>query len=174
MTDVSRGDVEDIEACAREGRRPREDGPYRVLVGDGLFRFQPIVSEQAAHTGRSLLELTALQPVEEHVLFAVLVDGLLEEIRLEEAVDLRDRVAKFLAFRSDRIFRLLIDGRDFHWGGPFISGATVLKLAKADSDTHAVWFQDANTGERRIGGAELIDLREPGTEVFVTRPLPMS
>ena len=170
MTD-SRGDLEDIEACAREGRRPRDDGPYRVLVGDGLFRFQPFVAEQAAHTGRTLLELTSLQPVEQHILFAVLVDGLLEEIRLEETIDLRDRVEKLLAFRSDRIFRFLIDGRDYHWGGPFISGATVLKLAKADSETHAVWFQGSDGGERKIGSAELIDLSEPGAEIFVTRPL---
>jgi len=171
MNDVARGDVEDIEACAREGRRPRDEGPYRVLVGDALFRFQAVMAQDAAHTGRSFLALCALQPVEQHILFAVLTDGLLEEIRLEETVDLREGVEKFLAFRSDRIFRLMIDNRDYHWGGPFISGATVLKLAKADSDASAVWLQDAQGGERHVAGAELVDLSAPGTEVFVTRPL---
>lgn len=172
MNDVPLGDVEDIEACARGGRRPRDEGPYRVLIGDALFRFRPVVAQDATHTGRSLLELSALQPVEQHVLFAVLVDGLLEEIRLEEGIDLRDRVEKFLAFRSDRIFRFLIDGRDYHWGGPFISGATVLKLAKADGDTHGAWLLDPNGGERQVGGGELVDLNAPGAEIFVTRPLP--
>ncbi len=77
-------DVEDIEACVREGRRPRDAGPYRVLIGDGLFRFHPVIIDEAALTGRSLCEKAALTPPERHVLFAVQSDGLLEEIRLEE------------------------------------------------------------------------------------------
>ena len=169
MTDAVLGDVEDIETCVREGRRPRDNGPYRFLVGDALFRFAPVVCNDASHTGRSVLELAALTPVESHVVFVVQADGLLEEIRLEETVDLRDGVEKFLAFKSDRIFRLLIDGRDYHWGGAFISGATVLKLSKADQDTHGVWLQNPDGAERQIRAGELVDLGQPGVEVFVTR-----
>jgi hypothetical protein len=171
MNDIVGVDAEDLEACVREGRRPRETGPYSVQIGDGLFRFRALTCDDAAHTGRSLLELAALAPVEEHVLFAVLADGLLEEIRLEEALDLREGVEKLLAFRSDRIFRFLVNGHDYQWGGPFLSGATVLKLAKADGATHGVWLQDSDGGERRIGPSELVDLSQPGLEIFVTRPL---
>lgn len=171
MNDVSRDDMEDIEACARAGRRPRDSGPYRIQVGDAFSRFQAVVADHAAHTGRSLLELADLHPVEDHVLFAVLVDGLLEEIRLDESIDLRDRVEKFLAFKSDRIFRLLVDDREYHWGGVFINGATVLKLSKADPDTHGVWLLHPDDGERQVRAAELIDLGQPGVETFVTRPL---
>jgi hypothetical protein len=169
MTDIAAGDVEDIEGCVRDGRRPRENGPYRVQIGDALFRFRPVTADDAAHTGRSLLELAALAPVEQHVLFAVLADGLLEEIRLEEAIDLREGVEKFLAFKSDRIFRLFVNGHDYQWGCPFISGATVLKLAKAAGEAHGVWLQEADGSERRIGPAELVDLSQPGVETFVTR-----
>ncbi|WP_372782200.1 multiubiquitin domain-containing protein [Phenylobacterium sp.] len=170
MTDTATGDAEDLEACVREDRRPREAGPYRVQIGDGLFRFRAIICDDALHTGRSLLELAGLAPVEQHVLFAVLADGLLEEIRLEEALDLREGVEKLLGFRSDRIFRFLIDGHEFHWGGRFLTGATVLNLAKADA-AHGVWLRDADGGERRVGPAELIDLSQPGVETFVTRAL---
>jgi hypothetical protein len=170
MNDIAAGDVEDIEACIREGRRPREKGPYRVQIGDALFRFRAVTADDAAHTGRSLLELAALAPLEQYVLFAVLADGLLEEIRLEEAIDLREGVEKLLAFKSDRIFRLLVNGHDYQWGCPFISGATVLKLAKA-GDRHGVWLQAADGGERQIGPAELVDLSQPGIETFITRPL---
>ena len=171
MNDVANGDVEDIEACVREGRRPREKGPYRVQIGDALFRFRAVTADDAAHTGRSLLELAALAPIEQHVLFAVLADGLLEEIRLEEAIDLREGVEKLLAFKSDRIFRFLVNGHDYQWGGPFITGATVLKLAKADGEAHGVWLQNTDGGERRIGAAELVDLSQPGVETFIARPL---
>ena len=171
MSDTAGGDAEDIEACVREGRRPRENGPYRVQIGDGLLRFRAVTADDAVHTGRSLLELAALAPVEQYVLFAVLVDGLLEEIRLEEAIDLREGVEKLLAFRTDRIFRFLVNGHDYQWGGPFITGATVLNLAKADGDTHGVWLRDTDGGDRQIGLAELVDLSQPGVETFVTRPL---
>jgi hypothetical protein len=170
MNDATGADAEDLEACVREGRRPRDAGPYRVQLGDALFKFRPVTFDDAAHTGRSVLELAALAPVEEHVLFAVLVDGLLEEIRLEEALDLREGVEKLIAFRSDRVFRFLVDGHEFQWGGHFITGATVLKLAKADGETHGVWLK-ADGGERRIASAEMVDLSQPGVEIFVTGPL---
>jgi hypothetical protein len=171
MTGIGDGDAEDIEACVREGRRPREKGPYRVQIGDGLFRFNAVTADEAAHTGRSLLELAALAPVEQHVLFALLSGGVLEEISLEEAIDLREGVEKFLAFRSDRIFRFFVNGHDYQWGGPFITGATVLKLANADGETHRVWLQDADAGDRQVALAEVVDLSQPGVETFVTRPL---
>jgi hypothetical protein len=171
MNDVTAGDAEDIEACVRDGRRPRDNGPYRVLIGDALFRFRALTADKATHTGRSLLELATLAPVEQHILFAVLADGLLEEIRLEESIDLREGVEKLLAFKSDRVFRFLVNGFDYPWGSPFISGATILKLTKANSGAQGVWLQDARGGERKIGPAELVDLSQAGLETFVTKPL---
>lgn len=165
-------DVEDIEACVREGRRPRDTGPYRVMVGDALFRFQPVTLENPVHTGHDLCGAAALDPPHHHVVFLVQTDGLLEEIRMEESFDLREGVEKFLAFRSDRIFRFLINGAEYDWGGVFLTGATILKLAKADPATTGVWLADPEGGEgRQIGPSELVDLSEPGMEEFVTRPL---
>jgi hypothetical protein len=170
MSESEHEDVEDIEACVREGRRPRDTGPYRVLIGDGLYRFHPVIIDAAALTGRKVCELAALTPPERHVLFAVQSDGLLEEIRLDEAVDLREGIEKFLAFQNDRIFRFLLNGADYQWGGAFITGATLVSLAKADAATHVAWLKSEDGGKRRIGPSELVDLSEPGLEEFTTGP----
>jgi hypothetical protein len=164
-------DIEDIQACAREGRVPRAVGPYRILVGDALLTYHPIVVAESVLTGRALLGLAPFRPVEDHALFAVLIDGLLEEIRLEETIDLRAGVERFLAFKSDRIYRFLLDGREFHWGGRFISGSTVLGLAKADSQMYGLWIKGADGAERAVGLKELVDLDQPGVESFTTRRL---
>jgi hypothetical protein len=164
-------EIEDIEACARAGRTPRAAGPYRIAIGDALLNFQPVTVGDSVLSGRSLLGLAALQPAEEYALFAVMTDGLLEEIRLEESVDLRAGVERFLAFKSDRIFRFLLDGREYHWGGDFISGATLLNLAKADAQTQGLWLKSADGAERAVGLKQLVDLGQPGVEVFATRPL---
>jgi hypothetical protein len=171
MGEAARGDIEDIEVCARDGRRPRDTGPYRVMVGDALLRFHPVITHTASHTGRSLRELAQLSPPQDHVVFAVLTNGLLEEIRLEEALDLRDGVEKLLAFNNDRMFRFTLNGNDLQWGGTFITGATLLGLAKADPATHAAWLEDPDGSRRRIEAAELVDLSNPGVEAFVTEPL---
>jgi hypothetical protein len=64
----------------------------------------------------------------------------------------------------------LIDGREYHWGGPFISGATVLKLARETVAGHGVW-QEAEGVEHGVGATQLVDLSQPGVEIFITRPL---
>jgi hypothetical protein len=171
MSGAQEHGIEDIEACAREGRAPRAAGPYRVLVGDALLNFRAVTLDESVCSGRSFLGLAALQPAEEYALFAVMVDGLLEEIRLEETVDLRAGVERFLAFKSDRIFRFMLDGREYHWGGDFISGATLMRLAKLDEQSHGLWLKGADGSERAVGLKQLVDLGQPGVETFATRRL---
>jgi hypothetical protein len=171
MNEPESHDIEDLEACARDNRRPRETGPYRVLIGDALLNFEPHIAHEAVHTGRSLLDLAAIHPPEHHAFFAVMVDGLLEEIRLEEAIDLRGGVERFLVFRSDRIFRFILDEREYHWGGAFISGATLLSLAKVAPDSHRVCHHQPDGEQRIIELRHLVDLAQPGVEVFSTRQL---
>ncbi|MBV9995701.1 MAG: multiubiquitin domain-containing protein [Caulobacteraceae bacterium] len=164
-------DIEDIEACVREGRRPRDVGPYRVLVGDALFSYREVILHEPTSTGLALRSAAALDPPELHICFALLSDGLLEEIRLDETFDLRAGVEKFVAFKSDRIFRFLIDGHEYQWGGPFVTGATLLKLANRDAKGHSVAVREADGTDRPLGLSGLVDLCEPGVEIFVTAPL---
>ena len=66
---------EDVEACIREGRRPREHGPYRVRIGDADFAFNAYRIDDPIPTGRQLLESAGARPTEVHLIFQMLRDG---------------------------------------------------------------------------------------------------
>ena len=86
-------------------------------------------------------------------------------------LDLREGIEKLLAFNNDRIFRFTLNGSDLQWGGAFITGATLLGLAKVDPAAHAAWLEDPDGSRRRIEASQLVDLSQPGVEAFVTEPL---
>ena len=162
-------DFEDIEQCAKAGRKPRDKGPYRIKIGDKDLNFKPFIIEDPVPTGRQILDLAKLRPAEGYILFQILKDGLLEEIRLEETTDLRERgVEKFLAFRNDRSFRFILDGRQFEWGAELISGLTLKKLAEVDPAKYGVWLKVHGAEDKIIGNDELVNLSEPGVERFFT------
>jgi len=160
---------ENIDTCAKEGRNPTEGNPYRILVGNDRLEFEPYQIADPIVTGRQILDLTKCRPADEYILLQLLHDGLLEEIRLEETTDLRERgIEKFIVFRSDRSFRFMLDGRQFEWGGLFITGLTLKRLAKVDPSTHGVWLVVRGSEDRKIGDSELVDLSLPGVEKFFT------
>jgi hypothetical protein len=167
--DTTHQEAGDLEACAREGRKPQATGPYRILVGNDRLEFESYQIDDPIVTGRQLLDLVRCRPADEHILFQLLHDGLLEEIRLEETTDLREqRIEKFIVFRSDRSFRFLLDGRQFEWGGACITGLTLKRLAEVDSATHGVWLVVRGGDDKKIGNDELVDLSKPGVEKFFT------
>ena len=160
---------EDLETCAKEGRKPQATGPYRILVGNDRLEFEPLQIDDPVVIGRQILDLARCRPADEHILFQLLHDGLLEEIRLEETTDLRERrIEKFIIFRSDRSFRFLLDGRQIEWGGAFITGLTLKQLAEVDPTTHGVWLVVRGCDDKKIDNNELVDLSKPGVEKFFT------
>lgn len=165
-------DIEDIGAAARAGRPVRAARSYRIAVADEGLRFRPLVVADPVPLGRQLLAAAGFSPPDEYGLFAVLPGGDFEDVRLDEAFDLRGKGAEqFVAFRSDREFRLTLNGRELKWGKPAVSGAALRALAGAPAD-HVV-FLDARGGEdREVEPGELIDLTGAGVERFVTGPRP--
>ena len=161
--------IEDVQVALQASRPIREHGPYRVQIGNEALQFRAAVIADPVPTGRQVLEVAGVQPVSEHLVFQVLVNGLLEELRPDETTDLRAAgVERFLVFRNDRSFRFDLDGRMFEWGGTRISGMTLKKLAAVDLTTHGVWL-DAPRGEDiPIADNELFDLSAPGAERFFT------
>jgi len=159
----------DLKTSKEDERATNAPESYHILIGDDRLEFKPYQINDPIVTGRQLLDLAHCRPADEYILFQLLHDGLLEEIRLEETTDLRERGSeKFLTFRSDRSFRFMLDGRQFEWGGAHITGLTLKKLAEVDPATHGVWLVVRGGEDKKIGNDEFVDLSAPGVERFFT------
>jgi hypothetical protein len=170
VTDPSTEDAcEDIQNAVSTCRPIRPHGPYRVQIGNERLEYRSVVINDPVPTGLQILEAAHARPADEHLVFQVLGNGLLEELRPDETADLRTKgIEKFLVFRNDRSFRFELDGRIFEWGGTLISGMTLKKLAEVDLATYGVWLNVPHGEHRLIGDNELIDLSAPGVEKFCT------
>lgn len=161
--------IEDIQDAVRAGKAIRPHGPYRIQIGNEQMEFRPAVVEDPVPTGLQILELADARPTDEYLVFQMLKNGLLEELRPDETTDLRaNGVERFLVFRNDRSFRFELDGRVFEWGGTLISGVTLKKLAGVDPTTYGVWLEVRGADDRPIANSELVDLSAAGIERFFT------
>lgn len=169
MTNQTDESAEDIQKALTAGRTVRDHGPYRIQIGNERLEFRHVIIEDPVPTGLQILELAGARPANEHLVFLVLKNGLLEELRPDEMADLRTKgVERFLVFRSDRSFRFELDGRIFEWGGTLISGLTLKHLAGVDPATYGVWLEVRGTDDRPIADTELVDLSAAGVERFFT------
>ena len=161
--------VVDVQEAVLSGQPVPHQGPYGILLGDDRMHFHPVVIPEATATGLQILEAAHKEPAIEYVLYRQLADGLLEEVRLEETVDLRSHgIEKFLAFRTSTIYRLALNDHEFEWGATLISGRTLKKLADVAVATHDV-FELFHGEDHLVEDRALVDLAKPGLERFVTR-----
>lgn len=137
---------------------------YSITINDKNYSVNdPLI------TGRQLLDEVGNRPVDEYIIFQFLRNGQLEEIRLDETTDLtQPELEKFLTFKSDRSFRLVIDGRRFEWGAPLITGYKLKQLAQVDPKTYGIWLEVRGDEDRLVADNELIDLQAEGVERFFT------
>lgn len=154
-----------IEDFASSGNGlPSYCNSYRIRIDEEYYTVNdPVI------TGRQLLDEAAKRPVDEYLIFQFLHNGQLEEIRLDETVDLRQPgLEKFITFKSDRSFTLVIDGRRFPWGTSFITGLKLKQLAQVDPKTYGIWLEVRGDEDRLIADNELVDLEAEGVERFFT------
>ena len=164
-------EIEDITVCVTEGRTPREHGPYRVAVGGENLEFRGVLIEDPVPTGRQILSASDARPADEHLVFQILRNGDLEELRLDETTDLRaGNVERFLVFKSTESFRLEVDSRRFEWGACAISGHVLKRLVGAP-ESYGVWLEMSDEPDRPIDDNELVPLDEKGLERFFTGPV---
>ena len=167
------GGVEDIGAAVREGRPIRAAQSYRISIADETLNFRSATIADPVPLGRQILRDSGFDPREDYSLFAILPTGDFEDVRLDETFDLRERgVERFIAFRTDREFKLTFNDAQLEWGKPVISGAVFYRLGNVPADQ--VVFLEVRGGEDRlIEPTDLIDLTAPGIERFFTAPRPV-
>lgn len=165
-------DVEDVAAAVASGRAVRGDGPYGILIGDENLVYRAAVVPSAVVTGEQLVAAAGVANPVEYIAFQLLPGGQLESLRPDEQVDLRSAGAeRFVVFRSDRTFRLLVDDRTFDWGASRITGATIKRLAGVKMHAHDVWQVLPAGGDHIVGDGDFADLTAPGVERYVIKPI---
>lgn len=163
-------DYDDLGDALREGRALRPARWYRFLLAQDDLNFESRLVSDPVPLGRQLLEAGGLDPRDGYSLFAILPSGDFEDVRLNEPFDLRGHgVERFIAFQTDRDFKLTLNGEELRWGKPVISGAVLYGLAKL-RDGEGVFLDVPGGEDRLIEPSELVDLSAPGIERFITAP----
>jgi hypothetical protein len=161
-------DYDDLGSALREGRALNPARGYRFLLAQGDLNFQSRQVSDPVPLGRQLLEAAALDPQDGYSLFAILPSGDFEDVRLNEPFDLRERGAeRFVAFQTDRDFKLTLNDDELRWGKPVISGAVLYGLAKPGAG-EGVFLEVRGGEDCLIELGELVDLTQPGIERFIT------
>ncbi len=169
MTDHEILDFDDLGVALREARPLHHAHKYRIEFALDDLNFKNVHVSEAAPTGAHILQAAGLEESDDISLLAILATGEFEEVLLEQHFDLRGRGAeRFVAFCTDRLFKLTLNKHMVQWGKPDLCGAVLYQLARA-GEHEAVFLQ--SPGEMRLIEAdEIIDLAAPGIEHFVTAP----
>lgn len=162
MTDNQ--NIHELEVHAAQGTPVPKSGQYKVRVDDKRY-----VLDDPKPTGRQLIDLTGVRPIDEYLIFLKLRGGGFEEIRLNETVDLtRNGTERFLTFDSAASYRFEIDGERIEWGAKLITGLRLKQIAGVDPVTYALWREVRRAEDQPVSDDDMIDLSEEGLERFFT------
>ncbi|ABF10230.1 conserved hypothetical protein [Cupriavidus metallidurans CH34] len=134
------------------------------------MNFIKIEIDDPVPLGRQVLTAAGMHGDDNYSLFNILESGDFEDVRLDEQIDLRRPGAeRFIAFKSDRNFKLTVNGSQVVWGRPTISGADLYALSKP-ADGEAVFMVVSGGEDRQIEREDDVDLAAPGVERFENAP----
>lgn len=164
---------DDVGEAIRENRPLRAAREFRIQVAVDNVDFQQVYISDPMPTGRQILTATGLDDREELTLYAILPNGEFEDIRSNETYDLRGReVERFIAFKTDREFKLTLNGRELKWGQPTIEANSLYVLSGIGLD-QAIFLEVRGGTDRLIEVDEILDLTDSGIEHFITAKRPV-
>jgi hypothetical protein len=142
---------------------------FDIEVADLDLKFRKTKLTDPVPTGRQVIEAAGFRPVDEYIVLQWLPGNMLEELRLDETCDLRERgVERFIVAKSDRTFRFEIDGQRQEWPAPTVTRDVLLALAGQDSSQFSVWQEFKDKPDAEIVAGKPADLNPAGTERFYT------
>lgn len=142
---------------------------FNVALAKANFDFEGLKLDDPKPSGRQLLVKAGFRPPEDHLIFQVLDDGALEELRLDETIELREKqTERFIAFRSDRSFRVEVDERRFEWGDEKLTGLITKQLVGADPTCTGVWLERREEPDLFIKDTDIVQLMAEGVEKLRT------
>jgi hypothetical protein len=172
MTTEDLLDCDDLGTALRENRALRPARAYRIRFAQDDLNFSDLEVADPVPLGRQILSAADCDPDDGFSLFAILPSGEFEDIRLDEPFDLRAHGAeRFVAFETDRDYKLTLDDRQLEWGKPAIGGAALYALACV-SESQAIFLEVRGGEDQLVEPEDLVDLNEPGIERFITAPRP--
>lgn len=156
--------LEDILACLREQRPPRPANQYQIVVSNEHLEQKAVCIDDPVPTGQQILEAAGHTPANNYVLLMLQGTGTLEEVNLSETVDVYQQgIEQFIAFESDRIFYVELNGKRFPWGAKHIS-ETVLRSLGDISSEQSLWLEQRKTKDVLLESGDKVDLSESGLE----------
>lgn len=165
-------DIDDVGQALREDRPLKPAQAYRISVAIDGVDFRPVTVTDPVPTGRQILAAANLDDRNDLTLCAILASGDFEDVSLDETFDLRGQGAeRFIAFRTDRDFKLTLNDRQLIWGQPAITGEALYVLSGADANV-AVFLEVRGGTDRLIERDDVVDLTAPGVEHFITAQRP--
>lgn len=166
-------DFDDVGQALRENRPLKAARGYRIHFALDGVDFRSVTVPDPVPTGRQILSAAGLDDPGDFTLCAILASGDFEDVSLDETFDLRGRGAeRFIAFHTDRDFKLTLDGRQLIWGMPVITGEALYVLSGIDAH-QAVYLEVRGGIDRVIEPGDSVNLDEPGIEHFITAPRPV-
>ena len=146
---------------------------HDVMEREGSAAYKATVNGQAIRLrpepdAGQILAAAGFNPADQHVLIQLLKHGS-QSIGLDETVDLREPGKEvFRAFRSDRVFRLTVDGRGYEWGADEISEEDLREIAHVP-DNKILVLERKDEPDSELGPGLIVKLGHKGTEKLHTK-----
>jgi len=143
---------------------------FRVSFALNGVDFRTIQLDDPVPTGRQILKAAGKHNVDDHALFVITDDGDFEDVRPDEAVDLRGRaMLRFVAFDTDPLRRFKLNDSRIVWGGSSVP-EVVLRSLSGIGTAEAVFLEVRGGTDQLVPVGGMADLTAAGVERFITAP----
>lgn len=146
--------------------------PVEIAGADLVFHSHTL--RDPMPSGQQIISAAGHRDAKNYIVLQWLPDGALKELRLEELTDIVELgIERFVVVKSDRSFRLEVDGLRLEWPAAPISGASIKALAGQNDDALVVVLAREHEPDREIDDDQVVDLSAEGLEIFKLRPRPV-